>query len=262
MSMKIIGLLAYLLCFISCQNLDSTKQKTNYPICLDRIDVIPSVLVFDESKEEYKYNLLYIGVEKDTILIDYNLGLSLVMGPPLPPPPSLDDPEIEFVEDSTLDVMMDALDEWSERRDAFAPYWCGIEERMGNYEHVIWDSANVTILVDTNRYILSYNWAPIPNESFKAYPVIIKNIEKDTIMIATRDYIGLVLEEETKDGWETLIEPFRHRGCGMGVTYLLLPPKEVLVTSLPVYKFKKATQLRLKLGNNYSSIFQGSTGAD
>lgn len=260
--MKIVAFFALLFGVISCQDSNSTP-KNNYPICLDSIDVIPSVLTFEDSKKEHRYNLLYIGQEKDTILINYDLGLSLVMGPPLPPPPpSLDDPEIEFVEDSTLNVMMDALDEWSERRDAFAPYWCGIEERMGNYEHVIWDSANVTILVDTNRYILSYDWAPVPNESFKAYPVIIKNIEKDTIIIATRDYIGLVLEEETKDGWETLIEPFRHRGCGMGLTYLLLPPKEVLVTSLPVYKFKKTTQLRLKLGNNYSSVFQGSRRAD
>lgn len=130
---------------------------------------------------------------------------------------------------------------------------------MQHHKHIIWDSAKVDIIVDTNRYILSYNCVPIAGESFKAYPVVIKNLEKDTLIIAARDYVELILEGQTDDGWKTLKEPFRHIGCDNGVNYLLLPPNEILVTSIPVYKWKKSTQLRLKLGNNYSATFRGNT---
>lgn len=258
--MKIIGLFGLLLCIFSCQNSNSTITKLNYPVCIDSIDVVPSVLAFEDVEGILRYNLLYIGTEKDTILIDYKSGLSLMMSPPPPPPPPpLNYSKTEVLEDTIINEGGD-WSEFSKAIDEFEAYWCSIYEPMAHYRQVLWgDSAKVNIVVDTNRYILHYDWLPITGQSFKAYPVIIKNIEKDTVIIATRDYLELVLEGATKDGWETLKEPFRHRGCGNGLTYLLLPPNEILVTSTPVYKWKKSTQLRLKLGNNYSTIFTGNT---
>ena len=258
--MKIIGLFGLLLCVFSCQNSNSTITKLNYPVCIDRIDVVPRVLAFDYSEGMLKYNLLYIGKEKDTIFIDYKSGLSLMMSPPPPPPPPpLNHSKTEVIEDTIADEEED-WSEFSKSIDEFGAYWCFSYELTAHYRQVLWgDSAKVDIVVDTNRYILSYDWVPIAGQSFKAYPVIIKNIEKDTVVLAIRDYVELVLEGQTKDGWKPLKEPFRHRGCGNGLTYLLLPPNEILVTSIPVYTWKKATQLRLKLGNNYSATFRGNT---
>ena len=158
--------------------------------------------------------------------------------------------------------MMELLDEWSERIETFDPYWCGNYECVGNYKHVIMDSAKVDIVVDTNHYILSYDWTGGLNEGFKAYPVIIKNTQKDTILITTSTYIELVLEGAGKGGWKSLIKPVQHQGCGNGLRYLLLPPNEILVTSVPIYKWKKKTSLRLKLGENYSAVFTGNKVVD
>lgn len=265
--MKIIRLLGLLLCIFSCQESTSTTRKHNYPICIDSMDGIPRMLAFEDSKGIYKYNLLYIGEEKDSLFIDYKLGLSLVSGPPPPPPPPLNDSERQMMEEDTFAniAMEEAWEEWSKRRETFDPYFCGNEEWTGScndYKHVIMDSAKASIVVDTNHYILSYDWTGGLNEGFKAYPVIIKNTQKDTMIIATSNHIELVLEGQGKDGWESLIEPTRHLGCGNGLTYLLLPPNEILVTSVPVYKWKKRTLLRLKLGENYSTIFTGNKIVD
>lgn len=266
-AMKIIGLFGLLLCVFGCQNSNSTITKLNYPVCLhvclDSIDVIPEILMYEGSEELLKYNLLYIGGEKDTIFIDYKLGLSLIMSPPPPPPLPPPPPPLNYSEtEVTEDTMTEEEEDWSavpNVKGEFDAYWCSIYEQMAHYKGVIWDSATVDIIVDTSRYVLSYNGLSIAGESFKAYPVVIKNIEHDTVVLAIYDYIELILEGQTDDGWKTLKEPFRHIGCDNGVNYLLLPPNEILVTSIPVYKWKKSTQLRLKLGNNYSATFRGNT---
>jgi hypothetical protein len=260
--MKIIGLLGLLLFMFSCQDSKPITTKLNYPVCIDSLDVVPRMLAYEDSEERLGYNLLYIGAEKDTIFIDYKLGISLIMSPPPPPlPPSLNDSKGEVIADSITDNITRRWEDWSELRkvkDKFDAYWCSIYDPMEHYKHVIWDSAKVDVVVDTNRYLLHYSWFPVANESFKAYPVVIKNRENDTVVIATSHYVELVLEGETAGGWKTLKEPVRHIGCGNGLTFLLLPPNEILVTSIPVYKWKERTNLRLKLGNNYSTVFTGN----
>lgn len=260
--MKLIEFLGLLFFVFSCQDSNSQLVKFNYPVCMDSLDVVPGVLTYEDSEEPLRYHLLYIGAEKDTLFIDYKLGLSLIMAPP-PPPPICGFIEIEATEDTTI---ADEVIETQETREGvpkvsnkFDAYWCSIYDPMEHYKGVLWDSAKVDIIVDTNHYLLSYRWIPIAKESFKAYPVMIKNLEKDTVVIATRDYVELILEGETEGTWKTLIEPFRHIGCGNGLTYLLLPPNEILVTSIPVYKWKEKMKLRLRLGNNYSTVFTGNT---
>lgn len=259
--MKILGLLGLLLFVFSCQDSNPIGRTLHYPVCIDSINVEPHILTYEDLEEKLRFPILYIGEEKDTLFIDYKLGLSLVMAPPLPPPPPpFNTSKIDLIEDTvTYDETTEKQDIWSERRKKFAPYWCAWYELMGNYKHVIRDSMIVNVIVDTNRYLLHYDNVPIPKESCKAHPVIIKNIGRDTLVIATHDYIELVLEGQIKGTWKPLTEPFRHRGCGNGLTYLLLPPNEILVTSIPVYRWKESMQLRLKLGDNYSATFKGNT---
>jgi hypothetical protein len=47
-------------------------------------------------------------------------------------------------------------------------------------------------------------------------------------------------------------------GCGVGISSVILPPNECALTFAPIFKGNYKTQLRLKLGENYSNIFYSS----
>lgn len=45
--------------------------------------------------------------------------------------------------------------------------------------------------------------------------------------------------------------------CGTGLSTIILPPNEIAVTFVPVFKGNYKTQLRLTDGKNHSASFEG-----
>ena len=91
-----------------------------------------------------------------------------------------------------------------------------------------------------------------------AYPVLIRNNYSDTIQIGYGGRIPLILEAKDKSGkWKPIQDRFVFM-CGNGVESELLPPKEIAMTLVPIFKGKYKTQLRLKLGENKSNPFWGN----
>lgn len=247
-------LLLFLVCLlVSCQSPGSLVPEISYPICIDNVNFDSKVLEYDDYNQMLKGHILYIGKEKDTIYIDYQPPFYI--GIPPPPPPQ------DFLQTVTVqkDTMKDSL---TKKLTTLKPKWdscrCYMADCNSQYASVlIGDTVDLRVVVDTNRHLLSYNYLAIKRQAFKAYPVIIKNLEEDTIVFATQYSIPLVLEGYMGKKWEELKEPYQYRGCGMGAIYWLLPPNEIAVTTIPIYQWKTQRKLRIKLGQNYSSTFTG-----
>lgn len=257
LGMQGIRPIVFVLLLLGCKDTNLKHQKLIYPICIDQVDFIPRKLAYDGIEEKLEYNFLYIGKEKDTIQIDYRAGLSLAMGPispPPPPPPNSNVSNRVNIKDTTGEN--ESWEKWSTEWTKYGAYWLGTNS-VGDYRYVGYDSINLSIVVDVHHNVLTHDGLPIPSLSGIAYPVVIKNLEKDTILLTAGRFIELFLEGEKDGEWIVLKQPARYIGCGMGLRYLLLPPNEIFVTSVPVYDWEGSQPLRLRLGNKYSLPFEG-----
>lgn len=89
------------------------------------------------------------------------------------------------------------------------------------------------------------------------YPAMLRNRTKDTIPIGYGSIIPLILEAKNKNGkWEPIQEKFVYM-CGNGVGTIILPPNEIALTLVPIFKGNYKTQLRLSMGSNKSNVFWG-----
>ncbi len=90
------------------------------------------------------------------------------------------------------------------------------------------------------------------------FPVLLRNRAKDTIPIGYGDIIPLILEAKDKTGkWKPIQERLTFM-CGNGVGTIILPPKEIAITLVPIFKGNYRTQLRLSMGSNKSNFFWGN----
>lgn len=90
------------------------------------------------------------------------------------------------------------------------------------------------------------------------YPVLVRNTTKDTIPIGYGSMIPLILEAKDKTGkWKAIQTRFSYM-CGNGVGTIILPPTEIAVTLVPIFKGNFKTQLRVSMGNNKSNSFWGN----
>ncbi len=96
------------------------------------------------------------------------------------------------------------------------------------------------------------------NEGRKAFPVLIQNQSKDTIVIGHGYEIPIITEAKTKDGTWKPIEKNRIYGCGNGLHAIILAPNEIVISSELVYAGNFKTSLRLKIGTDYSKEFSGT----
>lgn len=166
---------------------------------------------------------LYIGPYKDTMVVNYDCELSKT------------GKDNKDQEDYCLD--------WIQNR----PY-------------LFWNQVAVEISIDTthrikSRGLLTESWETIYCEAF---PVLLRNAGEDTIVIGLLLELPLLMEAKDSLGNWRPIEKELGVFCDMGLMGIILPPKEVVLTSVGIYHGNYETELRLKIGDNYSSPFRGT----
>lgn len=94
---------------------------------------------------------------------------------------------------------------------------------------------------------------------YSSFPIFIKNISKDTLDIqSVNGYLFIGLEAKDRKGnWKPINQkPFV---CGTGVTSkIVLPPNEIIITSMFHYTGNYKTKLRLKYLDFVSREYDGS----
>lgn len=126
------------------------------------------------------------------------------------------------------------------------------------------DSAGILLLIDTTNIISNHSmiWeddgSMLSTKSFKAFPVFVVNMTKDTLSIGYGDHLPIVMEAiDNKGTWRPIEEPYMYM-CGTGLNGIILPPNEIVVTSAPINKGKIKTKLRLRYNNILSQEFYGT----
>ena len=126
---------------------------------------------------------------------------------------------------------------------------------------------SLIIFVDTSRIIeVPTLWDN--RDSFKkyrnltqAYPVFIKNMSLDTLVIGFWGNIPLITEAQNNLGkWTSIQEPLVFNNT-FGKYQLYLPPKSIAITACNLYKGNFKTKIRLRFGENgniYSNEFEGT----
>ncbi|MEO8239406.1 MAG: hypothetical protein ABI576_14980 [Flavobacterium sp.] len=131
-----------------------------------------------------------------------------------------------------------------------------IEKRQRpNAEYYIeWDKKNRYTFMQEQKVEIQISSKKINN----FHTALLRNRTKDTIAIGFGDIIPLILEAKNKSGkWKPIQERFVYM-CGNGVGTIILPPKEIAITLVPIFKGNYKTQLRLSMGSNKSNAVWGN----
>jgi hypothetical protein len=116
------------------------------------------------------------------------------------------------------------------------------------------------IVVDTDTEICKadYYTCDDSNFLFKATPIFIKNVSKDTITVGYNNFLSFELEAIDDNGDWKIIERRIPAGCGNEMTYISILPGDIVISSVIKYSGGFETMLRLKLDGVYSKPFKGS----
>ncbi|PTB92956.1 hypothetical protein C9994_13445 [Marivirga lumbricoides] len=202
-------------------------NQEDFPVVIDTVDLTKYGYPNFESKRTWltnaDYDFLYIGALTDTIVVNpffrYN--------PPPPPPRG-------------SEITMPVRPEYENPLEGYQLDWTD----KTNYK--TWREAAVDIKIDTSSKLKGN------------YHVLLSNNGTDTIYIGYGDVLPLIMEARDSTGvWRPIEKRFIYM-CGNGVGSIILPPNQVALTTAPLYKGNFKTDLRLVLGENYSSIFTGS----
>ncbi len=121
------------------------------------------------------------------------------------------------------------------------PYY----DYQSDYYYSSEDSFKISVQIDTSKANSIY------------YPVLLSNNGTDTIHFSRGFYIDVCMEaKDSKGAWHPIQSPHWY-GCGTGLPIINLPPKTCLLTLAPIFKGNYKTQLRLRLGKNYSKPWFG-----
>lgn len=222
------------------------EEQDDFPVVIDTFFLKTSIREATRMMTA-NYTILYIGEMKDTLVANHFLKTYV---PPPPPPPVSSSKEKKVIDTSVYEFKGTRVEN---PLDGYYLDW------MEGRDYLFWDSSQIEVLIDTNTLIKDLNYDYSPNAiCAKAYPVLLKNQELDTIYIGYGKYIPLILEAKNKkQAWQA-IETRHIYYCGVGVGRIILPPNEIVLTSCPIYKGDFETLLRLKIGNNYSKPFRGN----
>lgn len=125
------------------------------------------------------------------------------------------------------------------------------------------DGAHISVSVDTTRRLAAeepFN-AGLRTDSasqwFAAYPVVLRNRDRDTVRVGAGDFVPLQLEAQDALGrWRVIEAPYSYF-CGTGLPLIFLPPGHVVLTSVLIPHGPFPTRLRLRYGRTVSRSFAG-----
>jgi hypothetical protein len=185
------------------------------------------------------YELLYIGVWRDSVYVDYTLKYY-----PVPPPP----PGYEIPLDTLGFHQM-------EIEHMMFPYYL---DWLDTKSYKYWHSSQLSVSVDTSQRVKNDEFTEDWDSPFsEAYPVLIQNIGLDTIRIGYGHFLPLITEAKDSAGFWNPIQKEWRFFCGNGVGSIILPPKQIGVSATTIYQGSYKTTLRLRIGDNFSNEFEG-----
>lgn len=223
-------ILLTLLLTSSCNNDKKKEAKGNYnskpfPVVLDTVGVDKFLYSHAVKNPTWlstsNYNFYFIGAAKDTVYLSPHLCFS---------------PTREHLSSENNWAMTE------EREKQIKEYFLEWDEERSFKG---WLQSKIVIQVDTTTNISGF------------YPVMLTNMETDTVFIGYGEHIPLILEATDSSGnWKPIQERFRYF-CGNGVGAIILPPLECVLTLAPIFQGNYKTKLRLTLGDNHSKPFDG-----
>ncbi|MBX7225992.1 MAG: hypothetical protein K1X55_08165 [Chitinophagales bacterium] len=182
--------------------------------------------------EKYKtngyYRFLYIGKYSDTIQVNHFLR-------------ALNLPNI-VNEDSTIQKTKKHSNSLDLHSKEYYP--------LGNSSR----KSRLSILVDTTQLIDNIFY----NTGYNAFPVMIMNIGTINAFLCSGDELPMFLEATDSTGNWLPIEEVFFPYCGVGLKSVILPPEEIVITSVPIYEDDFKTRLRLRMNNIVSNVFNGN----
>lgn len=227
-------------------SLESSAQaipEESFPFLLDSLKHHDSIRVLHE-KTRANYPVLYIGKERDSLWLEYeiykylNYGVELVKAIP----------ENETVVVEQVEIIDSGI--WKRHGSYFKDYHLGLKNPY-------WNDSEIDIQVDTTQIVRNKGRKRYSNIefSYKAYPVRLKNISDSTINIGYGTQIPIILEKKDSVNLWTACEYQFLYACGNGLNTIFLPESEIVITSVAILEEKIKQEYRLKLGKNYSTTF-------
>lgn len=128
-------------------------------------------------------------------------------------------------------------------------FWC---QTFHSKNLNLWQS-RVKIHLDLSQSIKKINSKNV----YFGFPVIIENLEEDTIQLGINWDIAMVLEAQDINGfWKACEKPLK-RGCVLGPKTIGIPPGNFVLTNAFAYEGDFETKLRIRIGDNYSNTYMG-----
>jgi len=183
-----------------------TKKKTSKVNSLNQI--------------AWKRNVRYLGVHKDTMIID------------------------------SLNFRFTPTNPFIIRADMHKFY--GKENFLTTPLSVAIDT---TQTISTSDFCYSNN--NYKTKFFESFPVFIENGTDSLALIGFGSKVNIIVEAlDTDNIWKPIEKRFIYK-CGNGLYYIYLKPNEICCTLIPVYNGDFSTQLRLNINNSYSKPYFG-----
>jgi hypothetical protein len=241
--MKCVLYLIIILLFFSCKSENKSQVQTrskgtkdttwHFPVIIDnyQAEAKPANVKF---MHQANYIPLYIGVPKDTIKVDYYFT----------------EYGMEFIPDGLSSEDYEAMT----NDHPMKKYYIAIKDTV---KYKRFNEAKLQIYVGKDVRIKNRSsYIQWENKFVSAVPVWIKNTDKDTVLISYGDYIPLTLLAEDGNEFKPIEKNFVYQGI-YGFNYIILPPGEVLIVSVPIYEGEMEVEMRLKLGQHSSQPFTG-----
>jgi hypothetical protein len=201
-----------------------------FPVVLKPFGICKITYSYDEENPTWisnsNYSYYYIGDVKDTVYLSPFIPFT-----PLPPLPPINSAK------KTNEMIIPKLE------NQFKKYYIKWKDKKRNYKNRV--KAKIDVQINTSIIISN------------SYPIMLTNLDIDTIFIGSDIDIPLIMEAMDSLGKWKPIQTHDYGCCGVGVGSIILPPNESVITLAPIFKGNYKTKLRLKIRNNYSKPFIG-----
>lgn len=229
-TIKAVEILISVLLLTSC-NENCREKKSSFAI----IDTLPinKSSISRNWQERERFEILYIGEKNDTIIINQ-------FPYPTPPPP----PGVSY-DTARFNLRNEKTSDLSKQIEKFTSKL----EDKSNIGSIYYDS--IRIFVDTSQ-VIGKNSRP-------AFPLIIENKFFDSLRVGysyDRKIYAILEAKDSVGNWRPITE--RNHPHGMPINEeIVLIKNRVIVSSIYSYFGNYNTNLRIKIGTNYSNVYSG-----